>query len=903
MRHWENIGPFAGAQGRIHWRPDGSVDLTSNVVGGGSSGTKYGGRKSAPVGVDSWRERREKLAKDCLSGCSSTVRLRGGRDPGAEGEEGGRLVVDQLQRAKNAGDQNAGAKMLGQLVNALTKGTKMLGQLNAFRRTLWWGDDPAWAQEWEEWRGLVLALLLLRVGVVGAVKKISDFPGVVAADLEKFIEGSDDPIAARVEEWLRVCGVRISVADRDQSGKGANVVPTLTATGKRGSGAVCLGSSAQPQPFDAVAAALKALDFVVLVGEDGKSEMSDDIRISDFHLLWRCAAWSEEREKRLRQLLCDWQGASMVSVGARAASVECAGQHIMRRGENISVPVSVSSAVVDNFFALQREAVAFLQAKAEFEGGKSKFGKELLGPLTTIVLAASDAQVKKAVAPLAAIVLAASDAQVKKAVAPLAAIVLAASDAHVKNGSQVKKKVPASLPLSVEASSRLLRPFLRTPAQQALPLRRCDLDTLAALALATALVDGEDWPREFLTIADGREPDSTTTTTNLYDLALPPSANYAVPKMRTTSTSTTVDHDHDHYSLRCSPSTPTPQKRLVANALESEISSVCAGREYKPGEMIELNPVLMLDVSEGSVNKVGDEFHAAGFALGNGSLGMVLGLGAHMRRSCSRGNVDVLFVGRFAVFRARRVVCVGEELVVRAGSVTFEAFEGAELVRAAFGASSERTEDESRPTRISAEELEAIIHLPFRAVVAAEEEQHGGPQRADHDSLAVSPPLSEHPADHFHSPASVLFERTPNHILTTTPNHIRKSLVHPLAGFGLFASRPYCKGELVELNLCLQFEADPSRCDPKELQRYCFVSTTADWGNPDYCDDLLFGTDFPLCNMMIGLGSISNHGGKGKANVECYAVHQVGKWCLFLATRDIQEGEEILTDYGDVPAC
>merc|ERR1711988_215796 len=95
-----------------------------------------------------------------------------------------------------------------------------------------------------------------------------------------------------------------------------------------------------------------------------------------------------------------------------------------------------------------------------------------------------------------------------------------------------------------------------------------------------------------------------------------------------------------------------------------------------------------------------------------------------------------------------------------------------------------------------------------------------------------------------------------------------------------------------------------SESNPKELFRYAFISSTdceqqgdgiqeadaADIGTEDeHLEFDLFAQAYPIANLMLGLGSITNHGGKEKANIWGYALGKIGKFTVFKAMRDIQE--------------
>uniref|UniRef100_A0A0G4FN53 SET domain-containing protein n=1 Tax=Chromera velia CCMP2878 TaxID=1169474 RepID=A0A0G4FN53_9ALVE len=100
-----------------------------------------------------------------------------------------------------------------------------------------------------------------------------------------------------------------------------------------------------------------------------------------------------------------------------------------------------------------------------------------------------------------------------------------------------------------------------------------------------------------------------------------------------------------------------------------------------------------------------------------------------------------------------------------------------------------------------------------------------------------------------------------------------------IAGRGTFALRPFKKGELVER--CPILRTDASALPPP-LDDYWFTG-------PE-------GTD---AFIPLGLCGLYNHGGAQDANCDHFSDEADPDVLLLYANRDIEEGEELLLDYGD----
>eukprot|EP00927_Polykrikos_kofoidii_P054334 TRINITY_DN4875_c0_g1_i4.p1 TRINITY_DN4875_c0_g1~~TRINITY_DN4875_c0_g1_i4.p1 ORF type:complete len:864 (-),score=60.06 TRINITY_DN4875_c0_g1_i4:57-2648(-) len=134
--------------------------------------------------------------------------------------------------------------------------------------------------------------------------------------------------------------------------------------------------------------------------------------------------------------------------------------------------------------------------------------------------------------------------------------------------------------------------------------------------------------------------------------------------------------------------------------------------------------------------------------------------------------------------------------------------------------------------------------------------------------------------------------------LMGSENFVGPSKIGPHAGLG----------EIVEADPTITFDFLES--DPVAIRRHVYGDM-----------DSLSSDGFCSCaNLMLGFGCLTNHGGKTLSqdkcespqsvsltcfavNVEGYALHKVGIFTVFRALRDIKTGEELYTDYGDIPTC
>lgn len=107
-----------------------------------------------------------------------------------------------------------------------------------------------------------------------------------------------------------------------------------------------------------------------------------------------------------------------------------------------------------------------------------------------------------------------------------------------------------------------------------------------------------------------------------------------------------------------------------------------------------------------------------------------------------------------------------------------------------------------------------------------------------------------------------------------------------LGGFGVFARRPYSRGELVEAALSVPVVNH----DSNAMNGYCFDANEF-WFQPKR------GLTVDAFNM--GLAMIYNHSQVADNMHFTYVVSDGLVLNCFFTTRDIEEGEELLYDYGD----
>lgn len=93
-----------------------------------------------------------------------------------------------------------------------------------------------------------------------------------------------------------------------------------------------------------------------------------------------------------------------------------------------------------------------------------------------------------------------------------------------------------------------------------------------------------------------------------------------------------------------------------------------------------------------------------------------------------------------------------------------------------------------------------------------------------------------------------------------------------LGGYGVFAGRSYQKGEEVDRAVALVVDADAGG-----LENYTFE------------------IDERKCHLVLGNGSIFNH--SEQENLEYFLATK--RIFSFVATRDVQEGEELTINYGE----
>ena len=109
------------------------------------------------------------------------------------------------------------------------------------------------------------------------------------------------------------------------------------------------------------------------------------------------------------------------------------------------------------------------------------------------------------------------------------------------------------------------------------------------------------------------------------------------------------------------------------------------------------------------------------------------------------------------------------------------------------------------------------------------------------------------------------------------PTNLEIKYVNKKIGYGIFTNKPILKNEVIEVCYCLEMYGIQS-------------------GHPTF--DYLF-THPTTKNQLLpfGYGSLYNH--NNDSNVVWIPVREDVRFIVFIATRDIKEGEELTHNYGN----